>query len=266
MNYLNIILILLFFPVTGTFAQPDTVFNQTDANGLKQGYWKKAYPNGKLMYKGFFKDNKPVGEMRRYFESGALRAILYYNNTGEHVRAREFYQSGKIAAEGNYINSRRDSTWVYYSFYSGSVTSRESYCKDVRDGLMINYYPNGDVSEKIEWKNGKKSGIWEQYFMGNVLRLKTGYIDNKLQGDFIVYYANGKPYVHGKYLNDLREGKWIVYKEDGSTARELDYKLGKSADEEKLEKEQQELFKQIDENMGKFKEPDETDFLGPTAK
>jgi antitoxin component YwqK of YwqJK toxin-antitoxin module len=266
MNYLKIIFVLLLFPEVGIFAQQDTIFNQTDANGLKQGYWKKAHPNGKLMYTGYFKNNKPVGEMRRYYESGALRAILFYNSTGERVRAREFYQSGKIAAEGNYVNSKRDSTWVYYSFYSGSVTSRESYSLGVRDGMMINYYPNGDVSEKIGWKNDKKSGIWEQYFLGNILRLKAGYSDNKLQGDFIVYNTNGEPYIQGKYVNDLREGRWIIHKEDGSIARELDYKQGKSADEAKLEKEQQELFKQIDENMGKFEEPNETDFLGPSAK
>jgi antitoxin component YwqK of YwqJK toxin-antitoxin module len=264
--YILSFLVLLIFNPISILAQSDTVFNQTDAKNLKQGYWKKSYPNGKLMYKGFFKDNKPVGEMRRYFESGALKALLNYNSKGEYARARLFYENGQVAAEGNYFNSTKDSTWVYYSFYDRTVTSRESYLRGARHGMMINYYNNGDVSEKIEWKNNQKSGIWEQYFKGNILRLKAFYINNKLEGDFVVYAENNKPYLHGNYKNDLREGKWTFYKVDGTVETELEYKQGKSADEDKLVKEQQEFFKLIDENQGKFEEPDENNFLSPSGK
>jgi antitoxin component YwqK of YwqJK toxin-antitoxin module len=247
-------------------AQSDTVFNQTDVKNLKQGYWKKNYPNGKLMYKGFFKDNKPVGEMRRYFESGALKAILNYDNKGDYAHARLFYEDGKLAAEGRYFNSLKDSTWLYYSYYDKSLTARESYLKGARDGMIVSFYNNGDISEKIEWKSDKKSGIWEQYFKGNILRLRGFFIDNKLQGEFLVNYENGKPYVKGRYLNDQRNGKWTFFKEDGAVETELEFLLGRAANEDKLEEEQQEFFRIIDENQGKFEEPDETDFLISPAR
>jgi antitoxin component YwqK of YwqJK toxin-antitoxin module len=262
---------LLFFMVfsietTSIRAQTDTIFNQTDASNQKQGYWKRSYPNGKLMYKGFFNNNKPVGEMRRYFESGALKAILNYDSKGEYARARLFYEDGQLAAAGKFFNSLKDSTWVYYSYYDRSVTTRESYLKGIRHGMMINYYSNGDISEKIEWTNDKKSGIWEQYFKGNMLKLKASYIDNKLEGAFIVNHVNSKPYLQGRYMNDKREGKWIFYKDDGTLETVLEYLHGKAANEDKLQKEQQEFFKQIDENQGKFEEPDETNFLTPSGR
>jgi antitoxin component YwqK of YwqJK toxin-antitoxin module len=259
-------LILSSLGVSPLTAQSDTLFNQTDANNLKQGYWKKAYPNGKLMYKGYFKDNKPVGEMYRYFESGTIKALLNYDSKGEYAHARLFYEDKQLAAEGWYYNSLKDSTWSYYSYYEKTLTVRESYAKGARHGLMMHYYNNGDVSEKIEWKNDKKDGIWEQYFRGNVLKLKGSYINDKLEGVFLVYYEDGKPFVKGTYTNNQRNGMWTFYKEDGTLDMEMEYRSGRTVNEEKLNEKQKEFFRMIDENEGKFEEPDEINFLAPQGQ
>ena len=73
------------------FAQSDTI-NQSDAQNRKQGYWEKKYGNGELRYQGYFKDNAPIGEMKRFYESGALQAILDYGNGESRVYARLFYE------------------------------------------------------------------------------------------------------------------------------------------------------------------------------
>jgi antitoxin component YwqK of YwqJK toxin-antitoxin module len=257
--------LLLLFNVITT-AQTDTVFNQSDAHNLKQGWWKKSYPNGTIMYKGFFRDNQPVGEMSRYYETGALKASLVYDSKGEFARARLFYADGQVAATGVYYNSLKDSTWCYYSYYDHSLTTREIYAKGKRNGLMINYYNNGNISEKITWVNDKKDGPWEQYFVNNVLKLKTTFKEGKLEGEFLVNYDSGKPYLKGGYKNGLREGKWIFYSEEGTIDMELTYHLGVTSDTDKLDARQQELFKMIEENKGKFEEPDETNFLTPAGR
>lgn len=244
-------------------AQNDTLFNQTDANNLKQGWWKKTYPNGKLIYKGYFKDNKPVGEMRRYYETGELKAELKYDAKSEYAHARILYPDSQLAAEGWYFNSLKDSTWCYYSYYDHTLTARELYSKGLRNGLMQHYYNNGNLSESLIWINDKKEGPWEQFFINNVQKLKASYHKDKLQGDFRVNYESGKPYLKGSYINDLREGKWTFFKEDGTVDMELMYHNGSTSDEKKLDEKQQELFRMIDENKGKFEEPDETNFLRP---
>ena len=48
----------------------DTLKNYTDINGLKQGYWQKKYYNGNIKYEVYFKNNKPIGEFKRFYESG----------------------------------------------------------------------------------------------------------------------------------------------------------------------------------------------------
>lgn len=245
-------------------AQTDTVFNQTDANNLKQGYWKKSYPNGKLMYKGFFKDNKPVGEMRRYYESGALKALLVYDNNSTYAQAKMLYEDGQLAAEGWYCNSLKDSTWSYYSYYDHSLTARETYTLGKKNGIATHYYSNGHISERISWVNDIRNGTWEQYFDNDVLKLSGHYIHGKLEGGFLVNYDTGERYLTGNYTNDQRHGKWTFYRQDGTIDMELEYVNGITRDEEKLNDRQQEIFRLIDENEGKFEEPDETNFLIPT--
>jgi antitoxin component YwqK of YwqJK toxin-antitoxin module len=259
-----VIFLLLFSFITT--AQTDTVFNQTDAHNLKQGWWKKSYPGGKPMYKGFFRDNKPVGEMLRYYENGAIKASMVYDKNGEYARARLFYADGQVAATGVYYNSLKDSIWCYYSYYDHSLTTRETYTRGKRNGTMINYYNNGSPSEKITWVNDRKEGPWEQYFANNTLKLKTTYKGGQLEGEFIVNFESGKPYLKGGYKNGLREGKWIFFKEDGSTDMELTYQAGVTPDTEKLDARQQDLFRMIEENKGKFEEPDETNFLTPAGR
>ncbi len=263
----KIIFVISFFLLSFTVeAQKDTVFNQTDARNLKQGWWKKAYPDGKLMYKGFFRDNRPVGEMRRYYENGALKALLQYDSKGEYAKARLLYADGQVAASGNYFNSLKDSVWRYYSYYDHTLTTREVYSNGKRNGPLINYYSNGNPSEKISWVNDRKNGSWEQYFADSTLKLKAAYRDNKLEGEFLVNYDTGKPYLKGGYANGLREGKWIFFNEEGATDMELTYHLGVTPDAEKLDARQQELFRMIDENKGKFEEPDEINFLTPAGR
>jgi antitoxin component YwqK of YwqJK toxin-antitoxin module len=260
---LVLFLTLLWLPLA---AQPDTLFNQTDANQLKQGWWKKAYPNGNLMYKGFFKDDKPVGVMYRFYETGAIKAILQYDAKSEYARAKLLYEDGQMAAKGLFFKSLKDSTWLYYSYYDHSLTASESYNKGDRHGMMISYYSSGDISEKLEWKNDQRDGKWEQYYKGGVLKMKGNYSGNKLDGDFFVYDEKGKPYLKGRYIDDRRHGKWTFFREDGTVEAELEYVNGKPLNEDQLNEKQQELFRTIDANEGKFEEPDETNFLVPQGK
>jgi antitoxin component YwqK of YwqJK toxin-antitoxin module len=99
----------------------DTLWNQTDALGQRQGYWKKSYPDGNLIYKGFFKDGKPVGKMERFYENGTRRAELVYLEGTDITHARIFYKTGDLAADGKYVNMAKDSVWRYYSYYSDDL-------------------------------------------------------------------------------------------------------------------------------------------------
>ena len=238
----------------------DTVFNTVDEQGLRQGHWKKFYPNGNINYTATFKDDKPVGILKRYFESGNLKAIMNFDSAGNFAKARLFYEDGQLAAEGYYFESLKDSLWKYYSYYEGTLISDEVYKRGKRHGISHKYYPNGNITEKTEWKNDVKDGIWEQYYEDSTLRLKGGYCNDVLSGNIIVCYPNGNTQIKGYYLNGIRHGKWLFYDEKDSINYEVNFINGKAENDEILTERQQEFFKKIDENIGKFKEPEPEDF------
>ena len=93
--------------------QPDTLWNQTDALGMKQGYWKKLSPEGGLIYKGFFKGDRPVGKMQRFYVNGKKQADLNYIEGTDEAYATIYYQNGKPAANGKYLDMQKDSVWSY---------------------------------------------------------------------------------------------------------------------------------------------------------
>ncbi len=239
----------------------DTIFNQVDRNGLKQGYWKKYYSNGKLKYYGLFKDDKPAGEMRRYFESGNIKALMNFDTVRDYSEIEMFYENGSLAAHGYYSRSEKDSLWIYYSYYEKTLISDETYDNGSKNGLSHKYYSNGNITEKTEWKHDIKNGTWEQYFPDNSIRLKGQYINGKLSGDYFVYYPNGHVQVSGYYREDKRHGKWIFYDENDSVKLKLGYNYGRIENKEALTDKQQEFFKNIDNNMNKFNEPAPEDFF-----
>jgi antitoxin component YwqK of YwqJK toxin-antitoxin module len=253
--------LLLCGIVIPVHAQSDTLFNQVDAQGMKQGYWKKYYPNGNLMYKGFLRDNKPVGEMRRYYESGGIKVVMIFDGSKDYSRSTLYYESGELAARGNYVGMEKDSTWEYYSYYDHSIKARETYTKGRRNGFAYHYFPDGTISEKLEWKDNMKHGTWEQYYANKAIMIRGSYKDDKLNGPFFVTNENGVLSVKGIFLDNLRHDKWVFYKEDGTIDVEVNYNHGNPSGEDLLTEKQKEILRMVDENQGKFNEPDETDFL-----
>ncbi|MFO7655721.1 MAG: toxin-antitoxin system YwqK family antitoxin [Bacteroidales bacterium] len=239
----------------------DTIFNQTDAKGLKQGFWKKYYPNGNLMYMGFLKNDKPVGEMKRYYESGGLKALMHFNEKGDYASVKRYYEDGTLASDGYYHNSEKDSTWNYYSYYDKKIKSSETFKNGIMHGYQYHYFPSGEVFEKTRWNNNKKDGIWEQFFEGGKPRLKATYKNGELIGSFIVYFPTGMPMLAGFYANNKREGKWVYYDENGKVSHEISYINGYAQNVEELDEQQQEYFREIEENIGRFTEPDPNTFF-----
>jgi antitoxin component YwqK of YwqJK toxin-antitoxin module len=263
----RIVFLLLFLSILpGCFAQTDTIFNQTDSQGLKQGYWKKFYPNGNKMYVGYFKNNKPAGELHRYYETGKIQAIMNFSADGVSSRVSLFYDNGGLSATGKYFQTLKDSTWNYYSYYTGKLVSEEHYTKGMKTGIQKTFYENGKPSEETEYQNDMKQGIWNQYFDDGTLKMKTSNNFNMVNGRYTFYYPNNVMQMVGTFVDNKRNGLWIFYTDDGKEKYRITYQMGKinSRDEQKLIDQDKEFFNQVDANIGKFEDPSVEDFYkGP---
>ena len=118
------LIICLFLLMSGSLMAQNTV-NQVDAQGRKQGFWTKKDTEGKLLYQATFKDDKPIGEMKRFHPNGKVMAILNYTENSDEAEAQMFDEKGKLVAQGKYLNQKKTGEWKYLS--DSKMVSTETY-------------------------------------------------------------------------------------------------------------------------------------------
>lgn len=256
---LNTIVTCLFMGFSMiTLAQTDQELNRTDKNGRKQGHWIKTYPDGSKMYDGYFSNDKPTGEFRRFYENKALKSVLLFSNNGTVADAVLYYANGNIASKGKYINQLKEGKWEFFSPTTPNLkVSEEEFLHNKRNGTSVVYYPDSTVAEKINYKNGIKHGEWVKYYPNGVITMKTTYDNGRLNGKFEAFFDSGKPEFIGQYKDDMREGLWIVYKRDGSQRFRTVYTLG-VANNKEIDIYQTEFIDSLERNKVKIPDPDKT--------
>ncbi len=254
--YLIVILVWILSPVV--FCQQTDTINITDKNGKKQGHWIKRDEAGTIQYEGFFKDDKPVGEFKRYYEDGTIRSLMFHQEDNPEVSAKFYHPNGFIAAEGSYINQKKEGVWKFFSLNTeGYRICEENYSNDLRNGPSTKFYKNDIIAEKLTYVNDIRHGEWTQYYVTGNLCIKANYDNGKLNGSFEVLYANGKPEYIGAYNNDVRDGPWKIFTEEGKLEIELVYKMG-SLDDPRVAERENAFLDLLEKNKGRISDPEIT--------
>jgi antitoxin component YwqK of YwqJK toxin-antitoxin module len=217
---MRILVILILFIPLFTFSQ----INQTDANGLRQGFWQKQQPNGRLMYEGNFKDGKPVGEWKRYHPGGQVKAIIKYHTDSDSAFTQLFDEWGKKVAEGNYLNEKKAGLWVYFS--EGRKVSDEHFAEGEKHGKARKYYQTGEVWEETDWISGKQEGSYRVFFQSGEPFFQCKMSNNQRNGLCLTYFQNGRVELEANYKNGLRHGEWKYFDDQGKYLYSLFYNEG----------------------------------------
>jgi|WetSurMetagenome_2_1015567.scaffolds.fasta_scaffold00357_19 antitoxin component YwqK of YwqJK toxin-antitoxin module len=242
-------------------SQTDASLNRTDPQGNKQGHWIKKYPNQVVMYDGFFKDNKPVGEFKRYYENSTILSVLIFNEAGTEAQATIYHPNGFVASKGKYINQKKEGKWQFFSaFINGYLICEEYYSGNMKNGLSVKMYTDSTVAEKINYINDVKQGEWTQYYPDGTICLKSTYLNGKINGKFEVWYENGKKQFSGQYVNETREGSWYIYNDEGTLKYKLEYTGGITNDRQ-LDIDESDYMDFLEKNKGKIADPEKTGII-----
>jgi antitoxin component YwqK of YwqJK toxin-antitoxin module len=87
--------------------------NEVDDQGRKQGDWKTYDVNGSLKFEGSFVDGIPFGTFLFYYPEGKIKARSEMYDNGRRSRTKTFHSNGRLMAEGNYLDKKKDSSWSY---------------------------------------------------------------------------------------------------------------------------------------------------------
>ena len=228
----RLLLILIFTGISYWTSGQDSI-NRTDASGRKQGTWRKVDKDGHKLYDGQFKNGVPNGEFRYYYADGRLKAISVLSDDGKTARTVSYATNGRKIAEGNYRDEKKDSIWRYCSDYDGILLSEESYISGVKNGASKTFYPDGNITEVIYFRDGKKEGEWIQYFDDGQVKFRGAYVNDEKEGPFTVYYPGGKINISGAYKAGHMDGTWTFYEENGEVGRTEKYSEGALVKEKK---------------------------------
>lgn len=252
------IIFLLFILITGipgfhcVFAQPS--LNQVDSRGQKQGLWQKNYSNGNLMYRGAFKDNKPVGEWKRYHEEGGLKAILQYSETSDSVKARLYETASHPVAEGTYLREKKEGIWLYYS--GENKIAEESFVQGLKNGICRKYYPTGELLEESLWKENRKEGKYQAFYPTGKPFLQCMYSADQRNGRCFSYFPSGMPEVESQYKDDQPEGTWKYLDENGNIRFTLLFEKGILKNPEVLDSLGSKALEELEKQKGKLDDPE----------
>lgn len=219
MQHFLFISIVLIFSIPGFSQNP---INQNDENGKRHGLWIKTFPNSKqVRYEGVFEHGKEIGEFKFYCDNCKNQPAVVKNFAGKDDMAdvKYFTPKGKLVSEGKMKLKDRIGEWIYYHKNSKEVMTREFYKNGKLDGVVTTYYPNGKITEEINYSNGLKEGANNYYSYEGVLLKKLLYKNDKLHGPAIYYDGYGKILHEGAYKNGRQNGIWKNY-EDGKLISE----------------------------------------------
>ena len=149
-----------------------------------------------LVRSGAFRNNLPIGIHREYDYEGNVIASKIYNDLGKVVSEgiideggnrqgpwKNYSETGKISAEGQYLNNYRSGDWKFY-FANGRLEQKGKYSRGRANGMWIWYYENGKILREEEFFNGRENGVIYEYS------------------------ENGKLITEGYYVNGEQEGSW----------------------------------------------------------
>ena len=205
----NLLIVLSF--VVSSFTAFSQKTNQLDANGKRDGIWRKFYDNGDIRYEGEFQNGKEIGTFTFYNQGSSYPSIVKIFSKKSDTATVKFFNKSRVKTTGKMVGKKRVGKWIYYFEDGKRVFSEENYKDGLLNGVVKNYYDNGNLTEVTYYKEGKKHGSSKIYTEGGVLIEDVNYVDGKLNGLAKYFDIKGVIKEKGMYADGARAGKWEYY-------------------------------------------------------
>ena len=97
---------------------------------------------------------------------------------------------------------------------------------EIKDGLVKEYHPNGQLKSEIIYKDGKENGPYKWYFQNGQLQSEEIFKNDVSVGPFKYYYENGQVRLEGKLTDNGPDGVQRTYNKEGILTSEHTWKDG----------------------------------------
>ena len=100
----------------------------------------------------------------------------------------------------------------------------------MKDGLIEEFYDNGQLWVREYFKEGELDGPWVEYWEDGQLCVSGNYKSGVREGLWEFYYDNGQLRSRGEFKEGEFDGPWEGYYENGRLRSRENYKYKKGED------------------------------------
>ncbi|UOQ53276.1 tetratricopeptide repeat protein [Hymenobacter cellulosivorans] len=209
-------------PYTAHFANGKPYQTGTYDHGKNVGLWRTYYRSGKLsLEQNYNAAGELHGTLRDYDANGVVTAELEYEQ-GRVTRVTALDKTGKTLAK---VEVKKGKTPVQILRANGQPRSTGTYLNGQPDGEWRWYYGTGALETVRHYSNGGKlNGLVEQYYTNGQVHTRQSYLNDEADGYFERFNEDGQLNQTGFWQHDQRQGLWRDYYVDGRLSEEYYYR------------------------------------------
>jgi antitoxin component YwqK of YwqJK toxin-antitoxin module len=141
----------------------------------------------------------------------------------------DYYLNGKKEGEGYLFNGKLKGKRLLF-YPEGNLSDEVEYENGLQNGIEKRYFKNGTLMQTGEFRNGKEIGIWEMYHPNGQLKQRTNFVNGKMDGESVSYYSTGEikgknKYINGVYQKDkINDKLFELYNQSQELYKKMDIK------------------------------------------
>lgn len=194
-------------------------FVNNKENPKPDGLHYRTYQNGFPYYAGIFQGGKPKANSDFYYfdfeKEGRVTTVHHFGDNSREVMAENFFPTGKIKSEGQYVDQKKEGPWRFYDA-EGWTKAIEEFHLDSLHGESKLFYPSGKQLRQTVYDNGTAEGEYVEWYEDGRIKKKGNYLHGALHGKYVQNFPGGNKEVQGQYVNGLMDGIWIIFLDDGN--------------------------------------------------
>lgn len=164
---------------------------------LKEGKWIEYLDENSM----------PVGK-----DSAMYYSLAIYKKGEKEGIVRYYSMSGGLETETIFKDGERNGISRAYFSESRKLKSEVPYLNDEINGVVKNFYENGNLKATAYYENGLISDTAFDYYEDGMIKSKIPYINNQKNGLAVAYYQNGNISTKTHYVNGKMEDLPIITK------------------------------------------------------
>lgn len=174
---------------------------ETMLDGAYSSYWESGTPDEC----GFYVHGKRNGVWRRWHVNGTLIREEEFRDGRLSGWARSWSSDGRIVVEQLFVDGKRHGPGVRRLTKSGKLLGAWGYSHDEAEGLLIEWYENGERARQQLLINGNTEGQALAWFESGKLKSDISYIAGVPNGTWREWDQNGKVVRDARYVDGVEQ-------------------------------------------------------------